>query len=263
MKKFLAACAVGAFLSVSSMQAGILTVTMIPGANAAAKLANAQGVLDAYISGNFGSGFQGKILENFESYRASKMVAYDPLTGTGIGDFKTMPGNQTSLGNAGTTDPGWVVLDKSTTPFSGRYDVSGSLTNVLNNAPALNTHKNWLDSNDNTKVGLDVLPPKSNLFFFLNDPADVQGKLTITSTGGGETVNFTPNLTNGSLYLVTWRASFVGETVSEILFDTGNRRDGWGVDAFGTVVPEPSFYTFAALGLAGVVTAYKRRKKNA
>lgn len=204
--------------------------------------------------------------ETFEGYTASNSTnllnaitptsqgTYTELK-TGIGTFSISSGNTQSKKAANNKSAGLTILDSSKTPFSGRYNTSAGVGD-----------KNWLDSNDNSKIGLLVQPPLNNLYFMITDQGDVGGRLTIyTNQGANITLDdttFGTSNVNGRVHLLFWQGN-VGETISSIDFVNSSNGDGFGLDRFGTIVPEPGFYGVLAAGFAGLAVAIRRRKQSA
>lgn len=190
--------------------------------------------------------------ENFEGFTASNAPGntYTSLN-TGIGTFSTLAGNQVGSAKAANNRTvGFTILDSKTTPFSGRYNTS----------PGVNS-KNWLDSNDNTKIGLTLNPPLNNLYFFMTDEGDQGGRVTVKTnqSNAADDVQLSNGNKNGTLYLLFWQGN-AGEMIQTLEFSNTSRSDGFGLDRFGTIAPEPGFYGVLAAGFVGLAFAARRRK---
>jgi len=235
--KFLtASMLVGAFSCVNA--APILTVSQ-EGEEAAAK-AEAS-FLASLQAGHFTEDFE------HEDYSVGKQFeTIDSVAGAG--SFK-----MTLAGYGGICEPtcgdGLAVLDKDTSPFKGRFAVSGN---------------NWLDSMD--AQSLKILPTGgfNAMGFYITDPNDAGGRFTI----GGVDFLFkdfevfgSGGLPNGSLFYV----SLYDETGLDALeIYSNNKDDGYGLDnvTVGTIaVTEPGTLALVGLGLLGVLLSFKRKQR--
>ena len=174
---------------------------------------------------------------------------------TAIGDFSVTgsPGTgscRTAGGTAGVCDA-LQILNTATSPFNGRFNTTAG-------------GANWLDSNDIDGVALTInlVPALNNIFFFITDVQDQGGTLTITADDGTQTTaNFGGGLPNGQVFMV--RATAMGgATLSGITFSNTSTGDGFGVDDFGTTVPEPSSMLLLGTALLGLGWMRSRRAKS-
>ena len=244
MRRFVLGLSIVTALTIGQLSAGTLQVFSYAGnvGSEASRIGNANAQLLILA----GSG----ILvdkENFEGFTALNVGGEKTTLATGIGTFQTLAGNLKGGNGASTKKAGFTILDQKTSPFNGRYNVTSG-------------GKNWLDSNDNTKIGLSINPALNNLYFFMTDEGDSGGKLTITTTASSGTTVLGAN-PNGTLHLLFWQGS-AGEQISSIEFSNSSRTDGYGLDRFGTIVPEPSFYALSSLFAGGLLYSVRRKRKS-
>ena len=239
-----------ALLGASSLQAApILTVTEMSGGSEAARLASKATTLSGL--GPY------TILEDFEGFTASANPAQGATSLlTGAGTFTRGSGFANGTGGSCITDGGACqelhVLDAATTPFSGRFNTTPGL------APRAG---NWLDSNDITRVRLDLLTARKTLFFFLSDVSDQGGTLTLRAFDGAwSEQTILPTQASGDLFFVSL-SSAAG--ISAIELNMNRTADGWGIDDIGTAdsdVPEPTSLLLVGAGLMGVARRARRRR---
>jgi hypothetical protein len=233
-------------LAIVILPAGADIITIIP----ASSIANGITDRNTWLAANFISGATAQTLTSFED------DANGPWTSlsTAIGTFSAVAGGQGSTGS-GTGKNEFSVLNNSDSPFQGRYNTTTS-------------GKNWLDSNDITKLQLTT--SLDTVYFFISDADDTGGTLTL-QTSDGTSATFPTNTGNGSLF-------FVGITSADpigcIRWLDSSRADGYGLDDFGTVtypqltphlsaVPEPASWVLAAVGLFRVSVIVQRRERKA
>jgi hypothetical protein len=233
-----------ALLAVTLTSASADTMTIIQ----ASSVANATADRNTWLTENFGTGAMPQALTGFEN---DSTGTYTSLS-TAAGTFSVAPGSLVSAGSGTRTDV-FSVLNKSDTPFQGRY----------NTTPGGN---NWLDSNDITKLQLTT--SLDTVYFFMTDVDDTGGKLTIQTADGSTSSNFT-NPANGDLYFVAITGP---DAIGYIRWLNSSQADGYGLDDFGTVkfptaanlapVPEPASWIIALIGLFLVSVVAQRRERN-
>jgi hypothetical protein len=195
----------------------------------------------------------GYITETFEGYTASRTTTYDPLTTSPAGTLdqisKGLPTGACSLVNTCT---GLAILNNAISPFSGRFA-----------APPGADNSNWLDSNDSPEMKFTLTAGFRAVGFYLTDPNDAGGRMTITGTDG-TTASFafgdifTGPLDSGFVSYVT----IVDPTgIQDITFLSGASGDGYGIDTVtvGNPVPEPG--TLLLVGGGVVALALRGRRK--
>ena len=230
-----------ALLAIILTPAGADTITIIQ----ATSVVNATADRNTWLTENFGIGATPQALTGFENDSTGH---YTSLS-TAAGNFSIVPGSLVSTG-AGTHTDVFSILNKSDTPFQGRY----------NTAPGGN---NWLDSNDITKLQLTT--SLDTVYFFMTDVDDTGGKLTIQTKDGSTNSNFT-NPVNGDLYFVAITGP---DAIGYIRWLNTSQADGYGLDDFGTVkfstttnlapVPEPASWVIALIALFLISVVTQRR----
>lgn len=237
-------------LGASSLQAApILTVTEVSGGTEAARLAAKATTLAGY--GPY------SILEDFEGFTASANPAQGTTSLlTGAGTFTRGSGFANGTGGSCIKDAGTCkelhVLNAASTPFSGRFSTTPGLTPRTGN---------WLDSNDITRVRLDLLAARQTLFFFLSDVSDQGGTMTLRAFDGAwSQQTIVPTQASGDLFFVSL-SSAAG--ISAIELHMNRTADGWGIDDIGTAdrdVPEPTSLLLVGAGLMAVARRVRRRE---
>ena len=233
-----------AFLAIPLIPASADTITILSASN----VAGANAALNTWLTNNFVPGSTTDTLTTFENDADGH---YSSLS-TGIGTFSTLPGGLGSTGT-GTGKNQFSVLDSADTTFNGRY----------NTTPG---GKNWLDSNDITKLQLTTT--YDSIYFFITDVNDCGGNLSI-QTADGSSASFSKGNANGNIF-------FVGITgpdaIGYVQWLESNRSDGYGLDDFGIVnlpfnppqtVPEPATWIVAACALLIVAAAVQVRERQA
>jgi hypothetical protein len=216
------------------------TITITP----ANSIADAGAARNAWIASNFGPAATMQNLEDFESF------GYGPFTqlASGTGGFSVVNGSLASSAD-GTHKNEFTVLNSSITPFHGRYDTTAG-------------GKNWLDSNDITK--LQLATSLTSMFFFITDVNDIDGSLRIQTADGTSATNFAATGVDGNLY-------FVGITsagpIGSIQWINNSQTDGFGLDDFGTAkynssTHEPATSLAAGTGLLIVATGLMIRRRS-
>jgi hypothetical protein len=218
------------------------TITIIQ----ASSVANATADRNTWLTENFGAAATPDALTGFEN---DANGSYTSLA-TAAGTFSVVPGSLVSTGD-GTHKDDFTVLDSSDSPFQGRY----------NTTPG---GKNWLDSNDITKLQLTTT--LDTIYFFMTDVDDTGGKLTIQTADGSTSNNFT-NPANGDLYFVAITGP---DAIGYLRWLNTSQADGYGLDDFGTVnypspsaapVPEPATWIILGVAMFLLWAAIGRRER--
>jgi hypothetical protein len=231
-----------ALLAVILTSANADTITIIQ----ATSVANATADRNTWLQDNFGAGATADSLTGFENDADGNYTSLSTAAGT----FSVAPGSLASTGSGTHTDV-FSVLDSSDSPFDGRY----------NTTPG---GKNWLDSNDLTKIQLST--SLDTVYFFMTDVDDAGGKLTIQTADGSTSSNFT-NPANGDLYFVAITGP---AAIGYIRWLNSSQGDGYGLDDFGTVaypsppctaVPEPASWIILGVAMFLLWAAVGRRDR--
>ena len=204
--------------------------------------------INSWISARGG---QVSVLEDFEDLNAGWYTSLD----SGVGTFTAggQPGGGATSYNANnnpnSSDPYFSIQSRSE-PWFGRYNTTTG-------------GEKWLDSGDITKLILtDIDESLTNLFFYLQDPSDVNATTTITATG--QTTSFSESFNdegNGNSFFIGITLD-ENEFLSALSWETTTNGDGYGLDDFSTVapVPEPATMLLFGTGLAGLASIRRRKK---
>jgi len=215
----------------------------------ASSIADTQADRDAWLAG-FGTGSAGRTLEDFENF------GYAPYysLASGAGMFSILSGGLGSTAD-GTGYNQFTILNSSNTPFQGRHNTTTG-------------GKNWLDSNDITKLQLSTA--LNVVYFFMTDVNDIDGTLKLQTADGTSTTNFGTKPNNGTLFFVGISSS---QPIGSIQWLNTSRTDGFGIDDVGTLrcptsVPEPGTWLGSGTGLLILVVttrlmeSSKQRRRN-
>lgn len=197
----------------------------------------------------------GYLTETFETFEEGGTVYNSPGVQTntyvsqeGVGTFTSTIAGSGGLCDSGTTYnciDGLAILDSDTTPFNGRYSVSGD---------------NWLDSMDAQQMTITPAAGYNAIGFYMTDPNDAGGRFSI----GGEEFDFLDifkdDFGSGKIfYLSIFDASGLGD----VSIFSNNSDDGYGLDnvTVGSVaVTEPGTVALLGLGLIGLLLSCKRKQ---
>jgi len=197
--------------------------------------------IDLWIS-NLGGNVT--VLEDFEK---TDIGWYQSLS-TGVGTC-TAGG---SSGTGATSYNANHVVDSNDPFFTIRNDDWYGRANTIGGGSV------YLDSGDITRITLDVSPSVTNLFFYLQDPSDVQARTTVAYLEYSSA--WLPGQSNGSLWFVGISADTV---IDAVTWTASNPNDGYGLDQFSTVapVPEPATMLLLGSGLVGMAAVSRRKLK--
>jgi hypothetical protein len=233
-----------ALAAIALIPASADTITIIQ----ATSVANATADRNTWLTENFGAQATPQALTGFENDATG---SYTSLA-TAAGTFSVVSGSLPSTGN-GTHKDDFTVLNSSESPFQGRY----------NTTPG---GKNWLDSNDITKLQLTT--SDDTIYFFMTDVDDTGGKLTIQTEDGSTSSAFTKPA-NGDLYFVAITGA---DAIGYIRWLNTSQADGYGLDD-GTVkysssplfsaapVPEPASWIILGVAMFLLWAAVGRRDR--
>jgi hypothetical protein len=200
----------------------------------------------------------GSITETFEGYTAGRTPTYDPLTTSPVGTFdQILMGSTGGACNLVNGCVGLAILSNApgVSPFSGRFA-----------APPGAGNSNWLDSNDSREMKFTLTPGFRAVGFYLTDPNDAGGQMTITGTDG-TTTSFTfdnifgDSIDDGDSGYVSYLTIVDPTGIKDITFLSGAPGDGYGIDTvtIGNPVPEPG--TLLLVGGGVLALALRGRRK--
>lgn len=230
-----------AILAIGTLPASADIITIL----SASSIANADAERDSWLASTFGSGATANTLTNFENNTKGPWTSLS----TTVGTFSVLAGGLGSQGG-GTGKNEFTILNSSNTPFQGRY----------NTTPG---GRNWLDSNDITKLQLTTT--FDTVYFFITDVDDTGGTLTL-QTADGSSKTFSKNNANGNIFFVAITSA---DPIGYIRWLDSSRADGYGLDDFGTVkystvpTPEPASWLIAGVAFFLVSVIVQRRGRKA
>lgn len=242
------AAALGVLTLAASVPAHAAAVSIFSGAQLATAESSFLSVPGVYLTESF---------ETFGRTNYASNTNFYPSIVTSVGVF-----GQVTPGTGGACMPddcgrGLSILTSSPSPFGGR---SGTDANGAKNAQA-----QYLDSNDSRVLTFDPLGGTTRVGFFLTDPNDVGGRITLSLLDGTSmastlgSILATSAFPNGSVHYLVFEAV---EGIQRITVSMSSNADGYGIDRVSiNRVPAPASLGLLGLGLVAAGTAARLRRR--